>query len=68
MTRKKFVKKLNYLYVQMIRVGKELGQDPNLVRSCCLIRARDYKLPQGMTYQQVWDDLVSICGDSYGIK
>ena len=68
MTRKKFIKKITYMYSQIIKVAKENGQDSDLVRSACLVRPKDYKLPEGKTYQEVWDTFVSIMGQVYGIK
>ena len=66
MTRKRFVKNLTYLYYLIVKNAKEAGCDSDLVRSACLIRPKDYKLPAGKTYAEVWAECRRILGDVYG--
>lgn len=60
MKRKRFVKKLACVYVAITERAKLSGCDPELIRRQNLLRAKDYKLPTGMTYQGVWNNLKSL--------
>lgn len=60
MTRKKFVGKMNHLYTAIILEAKANGGNLEQVKKCAKVKAKDYKLPEGKSYSEVWENLKTL--------